>query len=233
MSASLSRRALATAISAVVVLGAIVGVLLMSIPPVVGLGNRVKLPLFHGGSTWVDLIIFTIMGVVGLVYLFNRNERVYAWEVGLRAVAAPLWLVNSVLGFLAAAATWDFSASDQSPLTVIPQDPRLSAQVVLLAGVAILLLADWFILEKRWHKAIADIVFVIVMWASLANVFLDPIKRAMHPDSPVMNSGWEIKAPFFGMVAAIFAMAIIGSWIAASFVRPPAEATEPDIELQA
>jgi hypothetical protein len=209
-----------------VVLAATVGVLLMSIPPVVGLGDKVKLPLFHGGSTWVDLMIFTLMGVAAIVYLFTRSERVYAWEVGFRAVAAPLWFVNSVLGFVAASSTWDFSASKESPLAVIPTDPRLSAQIVLLLGVVVLMLADWMVFEKRSHKAVVDLIYVGVMWGLMANIFLDPVKRALHPDSPVMNSGWEIKAPFFGMVVAIFAAMILLSWVAASFVHsptPPAE----------
>jgi hypothetical protein len=220
MRSSLSSRTLAFAGVAELALATVVGVLLMSIPPVVGLGDRVKLPLLHGGSTWVDLLLFTLMGVVGLVYLVGRNDRIYAWEVGLRTVAAPLWFVNSVLGFIAASSTWDFTASKESPLAVIPTDPRLSAQVILLAAVIVVILADWLVLEKAIYKATADVVFVVVMWALMANVFLDPVKRAMHPDSPVMNSGMEIKGPFFGMVAAVLVFMLIASWVAASFVKP-------------
>jgi hypothetical protein len=51
-------------------------------------------------------------------------------------------------------------------------------------------------------------------------VFLDPVKRALHPDSPVLNSGWEIKGPFFGMVVAILALAVIVSWLVSLSVAP-------------
>ena len=219
MASPLSRKSVVYGVPAIVVLSAVVVWLLLLIPPVVGLGNRVKLPLFHGGATWVNLMVFTLMGLAGAAYLVSRSERVYAWEVAFRTVAAPMWLVSSVLGFIAAASTWDFSGSNESPLTIIPRDPRLSAQAVLLAGVAILLLADWLVLEKRWHKAVADIVYVVVMWISLAPIFLDPVKQAMHPDSPVLNSGWDIKGPFFAMVVVIFLIVLLLSWIAASFVR--------------
>ena len=121
MRSSLSNRALGVGAAAIVALAAAVWALLMSIPPVVGLGDRVKLPLFHGGATWVNLVIFTLMGLAGIAYLLTRSDRVYAWEVGLRSVACPLWLVSSILGFIAAASTWDFSASKESPLSVIPQ----------------------------------------------------------------------------------------------------------------
>ncbi|MDR3685922.1 MAG: hypothetical protein P4L93_03035 [Coriobacteriia bacterium] len=204
----------------VAVLVVVVGVLVMSIPPVVGLGNKVKLPLLHGGSTWVNLMIFTLMGVFGLVYVFTRNERLYAWEVGFRAVAAPLWLVNSVLGFIAASSTWDFSGSKTSELVIIGADPRLRAQILLLFGVAVLLLLDWLVLENRLYKAVADVVFTAAMIVLMSDLFLDPVKRAMHPDSPVLNSGWDIKAPFFGMVVAIFGVMLVLSWLAASTVRP-------------
>ena len=229
MHSSLSKRSLWLGAAAVAALAVVIGVLVMSIPPVVGLGNKVKLPLLHGGSTWVNLMIFTLMGVFGLIYAFTRNESLYAWEVGFRAVAAPLWLVNSTLGFIAASSTWDFSGSKTSELVVIGADPRLRAQILLLFGVAVLLLLDWLVLENRLYKAIADVVFTAAMLVLMSDLFLDPVKRAMHPDSPVLNSGWDIKAPFFGMVVAIFCVMFVLSWLAASTVRPvavPADAPE-------
>jgi hypothetical protein len=220
MSSSLSRRTLVIIATAVAALVAVIGYLLMSIPPVVGLGDRVKLPLFHGGSTWVDLLLFTLMGVLGLVYLISRSDKVYAWEVGFRAIASPLWVINAVLGFIAASSTWDFSASKESWLTVVWQDPRLSAQVLLVFAVAVMIVLEWIVLDDRWHKALADVVFVVVMWIMLADVFLDPVKQSLHPDRPVLNSGLEIKLPFFGMVVAFFGISMLLSWVISSYVRP-------------
>lgn len=228
MRSSLSRVQLTVAGVMIAASSALVGALLMSIPPVVGLGDKVKLPLYHGGSTWVNLVIFTLMGLAAVVHLIGRNERAYAWEVGFRTVGAPLWLTNSVLGFIAASSTWDFSASKESPLSVIPSDPRLSAQIVLLLGVFILMLADWLVFEKRAYKAVVDILYVVAMWGLMASIFLDPVKRALHPDSPVMNSGWEIKLPFFGMVAAIFIAMVLLSWVASSFVRANSVSVDED-----
>jgi hypothetical protein len=229
MYSSLSKRSLAIGAASVVALAVAIVALLMSIPPVVGLGNKIKLPLLHGGSTWVDLMIFTLMGVFGLIYVFTRSDSMYAWEVGFRAVAAPLWLVNSVLGFIAASSTWDFSGSKTSEFVIIGADPRLRAQILLLLGVGVLLLLDWLVFESRLYKAIADVVFTGAMLILMSDLFLDPVKRAMHPDSPVLNSGWDIKAPFFGMVVAIFGIMFVLSWLAASTVRPavlPAETAE-------
>lgn len=223
------------AASAVVVLGALIAVLLAKIPPVVGLGDKVKLPIYHGASTWVDLVLFTLMALVAIAFVVTRRDRLYAWEVGLRSIAAPLWLINSVLGFIAALSTWDFTGTKESPFVLVQQDPRLMAQGVLLLGVGVLVVLHWLVLDKRSHKAIADVGFVVVMWAMLANIFLDPAKRALHPDSPVLHSGWEIKGPFFGILLAIFLMGIVLAWVVSLYVGPeaaesPAPCAEPCAE---
>jgi hypothetical protein len=220
MTSKPSATAIAAVTGIVVVLAAVTAYLLSTIPAVKGLGDKVRLPLFHGASTWVDLMLFVLMGIAAVAYLATRRDGVYATEVGLRAIAAPLWLVNSVLGLVAALKTWDFSASKESPLSAVMQDPRLIAQMLLLLGVAILLLLDWLVLEKRVHKAIADVLFVAVGVVLLSDIFLDPAKRALHPDSPVLNSGLEIKGPFFGIVASLFLMMLALSWLVSRYVGP-------------
>jgi len=210
-------------IAGVVTLSAVVAYLLYSIPAVKGLGDKVKLPLFHGASTWVDLMLFVFMGIAAILYLVTRRDSIYAWEVGLRSIAAPLWLVNSVLGLVAALNTWDFTGSKESPLSAVMQDPRLIAQMIILLCVAILLLLDWLVLEKRAHKAIADIVFVAIGVALLSDIFLDPAKRALHPDSPVLNSGFEIKGPFFGIVLSILGITLLLSWLVSRYIGPDSD----------
>jgi hypothetical protein len=215
-----SRNVVLVAVGVMVALALLVLVLVMRLPVVVGLGSRVKLPIFHGASTWVDIMLFVLMGIAAAVYIVRRSDAAYAWEVGLRAVAMPLWAVNSLLGFIAALSTWDFTGSKQSPLVVARQDPRLTAQLVILLGVGVVLLLDWLVHEKRLYKAITDLVFVGLATFMLSDIFLDPAKRALHPDSPVLNSGWDIKLPFFGIVAAWFACMLIGAWLIRGFVGP-------------
>ena len=207
-------------VAGVIALSAVVAYLLYTIPAVKGLGDKVKLPLFHGASTWVDLMLFVLMGIAAIAYLATRRDSIYAWEVGLRSIAAPLWLVNSVLGLIAALNTWDFTGSKESPLSAVMQDPRLVAQMIILLCVAILLLLDWLVLEKRTHKAVADVVFVAIGVALLSDIFLDPAKRALHPDSPVLNSGFEIKGPFFGIVLAILGITLLLSWLVSRYIGP-------------
>ena len=224
MPARPSRNTVLACLGAVAVLAVFVAVLVLRIPSVVGLGAKVKLPIFHGASTWVDLMLFVLLGAAALAYVVRRDDATYAWVAGIRAVALPLWAVNSVLGLVAALNTWDFTGSKQSPLLVARSDPRLMTQFVLLVGAGIVVMLDWLVLDKRLYKAVADIAYVAVAAVLVSDIFLDPVKRALHPDSPVLNSGWDIKLPFFGIVAGWFALTLVIAWLVRGYVRPEAQA---------
>jgi len=185
------------------------------IPPVEGLGDKVRLPMFHGGSTWVNMAAFTLMGLCALGYLITSRRGFYRWAAGFRYVAAPLWLINTALGVIAAMRTWDFTGSTQSPLVVIQADPRLMTQFILLIALAALLLID-HILESDKLRALGDVLFALLMWVLLyVRVFANAEARALHPDNPVLNSALDIQAPFFGIVGCLFAAACLFAWLIA------------------
>lgn len=196
-------------------IGLVVAALLLTnlIPPVEGLGDKVRLPMFHGGSTWVNMAAFTLMGLAALVYLVADRRDMYRWGAGFRWVAAPLWLVNTVLGVIAAMRTWDFTGSSQSPLVVIQADPRLMAQFTLLIAVIALLLID-HVLESDKLRALGDVVFAALMWILLyVRVFGNAQARALHPDNPVLNSAADIQLPFFAIVGCLFVASCLFAWL--------------------
>jgi hypothetical protein len=174
----------------------------LSFPAVEGLGTKVRLPVFHGAMTWVNLALFSILAVFAVVYLAVKRESVYGWTEAVRFVAVPMWIVGSVLGLMAALNTWDFTGSKSSPLTVAAADPRLLAQFwIMIAGLGVLALG--LVTEERRWLAVADVGFVAFAWVVLMQAILGP-GRALHPDSPVMNSDEIfIKLMFFGIVAGI------------------------------
>ncbi len=181
----------------------------LAFPAVEGLGTKVRLPVFHGAMTWVNLALFSVLAVLALVYLLGKRDSLYGWAEAVRFVSVPMWIVGSVLGFIAAMNTWDFTGSKASPLSVAAADPRLNAQFwIMLAGLGILALG-LLIEERRW-LALADLGFVAFAWIVLLRAILGP-GRALHPDSPVMNSDEIfIKLMFFGIVAGI-AVASLGA----------------------
>lgn len=215
------------------VIFAIAGVALTSaIPAVEGLGDKVRLPMFHGGSTWVNMATFTLMGIFAAVYYITERKAAYGWMAGFMAISAPLWLANSVMGVIAAASTWDFSGSKQSPLGVIWQDPRLTAQFWLLLGVGGLLIAVLTTSSRRIH-ALSAMAYTVLMWVLLGTVMWGPA-RALHPDNPVLNSGLEIKVPFFGIVACVAAAALLAAWLVQDRIGEPmpAELAEDGVPTQ-
>lgn len=184
----------------------------LSFPAVEGLGTKVRLPVFHGALTWVNLAAFSVLALLSIVYLITSRETVYRWEEAVRLVAVPVWILGSVLGLIAALQTWDFTGSKASPLSVVVADPRLMAQFwIMLMGLAVLALGLLFD-ERRWLSA-ADLGFVGLTWWLLMRAILGP-GRALHPDSPVMNSEEiGIKLAFFGIVASLGVAAIGATWV--------------------
>ncbi len=199
----------------VAVLGLIAAIALaLSFPAVEGLGTKARLPVFHGAMTWVNLMAFVALGVAALVSLVRRSPRAYHTEEALRWVSIAMWVVGTLLGLLAALNTWDFTGSKSSRLEVIAADPRLMAQFwILLAGLALLafgLLTD----ERKWLSAF-DLGFVVIAGALIGQAVLGP-GRALHPDSPVLNSPeFGIKLLFFGMVVSLAFAATAATWVVA------------------
>jgi hypothetical protein len=192
-------------------------------PAVEGLGTKVRLPVFHGALTWANLTTFSLMAIVAFAYLVRRRDTLYRWETGLRWVSVPMWLVGSSLGLWAALNTWDLSGSQSSAMSVVMSDPRLMAQF-WVSILAILLLVMPLLLEQRRLLAVADICFTGIMWFLLLRAILGP-GRALHPDSPVMNSPEiKIKLIFVGIFASLTAAAVLVSWILGRRVKPAEDA---------
>jgi hypothetical protein len=183
----------------------------LNFPAVQGLGNKVRLPVFHGALTWVNLAAFTVLALLGLAYLVLQRDNIYRWEEAVRFISVPIWVVGSGLGLLAALGTWDFTGSKSSPLAVAGADPRLVAQAwIMLAGLALLALG-LLIEERRW-LAVGDTLFVAIAWAVIMRAVLGP-GRALHPDSPVLNSDEIIiKLLFFGIVLSLGVAVAGAAW---------------------
>lgn len=209
-----ARKALPRLVPPAVVVAGLAGAVActLSFPAVEGLGTKVRLPVFHGAMTWVNLGAFTLVALAALAFLATTNMRFYRFAEGMRWIAVPMWLTGSVLGLLAALNTWDFTGSKSSPLEVAAIDPRLLAQLwILLAALAVIAL-DLILDDRRWLAG-ADVAFVAFMWVVLMRAVLGP-GRALHPDSPVMNSDEIlIKLLFFGIVASIAVATLGAAWM--------------------
>lgn len=187
------------------------GLFAANFPAVEGLGTKVRLPVFHGAMTWVNLMLFALMALVAVVFLVKRSPSLYRWVEAIRWTAIPMWVVGSALGLMSALQVWDFTGSQASPLRVAMEDPRLAAQFwIMLAAVAVLALA---LFEEEYHwLAVGDLVFTGIAALLLSRAVLGP-GRALHPDSPVMNSDEiGIKLIFLGIVVSLMISAMSVAW---------------------
>lgn len=158
-----------------------------SMPEEQRLGALVRLVTFHGASTWVNMMLFTVAGVLAVAFLATDAASIGRWGAGVRYVALPLWLANTGLGILSSKLAWG---------AVNWTEPRLQASFWILIGAAVVLVIDVAVDRPR-IAAVADVVLVVAFWALLLSA-----PNLMHPDNPVLNSGWDVKAPFLGMVVA-------------------------------
>ena len=175
------------------------GVFVFFTPVEAMLGQYLKLVLFHGASTWTNLLTFTAAGVLAIAYLVNGRPGTYAYAASARYISFGLWIFNTVLGMGSAYLTWGSSFMGEPRL-------RMSFVILLLLWLSIAL--DIMMDKPRLHAAF-DIGIMIAVWLF---VFVTP--KDIHPNSPVLASGWDIKLLFAGMVVtwAIAMFTIIWLW---------------------
>jgi hypothetical protein len=192
-----SCRRIAFAVIAVAAVAAAVGTFL--IPPDEKLGALVRLVMFHGGSTWVNMATFTLAGIAGLAFVLGVGAA-KPWGEGFRWVSLPLWIVNSILGLLSMQLIWG---------GILWDEPRLFMTFGVLIG-AVLILALQLIFDAPKLIALLDAALAGTLWTLvlvLPNLF--------HPDSPVFSSG---DARYIGLFLAVVASLFVGAVAIATLI---------------
>ena len=179
------------------------------------LGQYLKLVLFHGASTWVNLVTFTAAGALAIAYLVNGRPGTYAYTAAARYVSFGLWIFNTALGMLSARLTWG---------DAFIREPRLQASFWILAALGIAIAVDIMVDKPKLHSAL-DIGIMVAVWA-----FVLVTPKDIHPNSPVMASGWDIKGLFAGMFLTwgIAVFTFIRIWAARLAARGAGVAGMPD-----
>jgi hypothetical protein len=187
-----------------VVLGlalAVAVVLVALIPSDTMLQWTLKPVLFHGASTWINLLTFTLAGLLAIVYLFSRRPGTYAYVAATRYVSFSLWILNTLLGMFSAYITWG---------SAFWSEPRLQLSFWILLVIAVAMAVDILMDKPVIHSAL-DIAIALGVW-----VFVVYTPKDIHPNSPVFAAGtdWSIKAIFAGLVLAwgVAMLVVIRLW---------------------
>jgi len=213
--------------AALAAFAAVAAILVAAIPPDEKLGGMVRLVMFHGASTWVNMATFTLAGALGIAYIAGASGM-RRWGEAFRWISLPLWSINTVLGLLSMKLIWG---------GILWDEPRLWMTFGLL-GAALFVLALQLVFDIPRLTAVLDALLAISLWAL---VLLLP--NLFHPDSPVFSSGnWAFIGPFLGIVVAILGITVVIATLiarrpdggeAGAGMREPAVAPEPELATAA
>lgn len=185
---------------ALVALGVAAAVMTALIPREEKLGELIKLVIFHGASTWVNLGTFTIAALLGLAFVVTGSAALSRWGSSFRYVSLGMWALNTVLGVISMRLAWG---------GFLWEEPRMRMTFYILGG-ALAVLAGDLLLERPRLTAALDVALGAALWTLILST-----RKIFHPESPVLNSSGPIVWLFFGLVATIAVMAVLGATLVA------------------
>jgi hypothetical protein len=170
----------------------------LNIPEDAKLGAMVRFVMFHGASTWVNMLTFTLAGVFSAAFIAGV-KGLGRWGEAFRWISLPMWAVNTVLGILSMEWLWG---------DILWTEPRLWMTFGLLAG-SLIVLGVQLVVDHPKVPAALDGIIAVTLWVLV--LFLPNL---FHPDSPVFSSGnMGFIFGFFGMVEhlaiAVTAIAVL------------------------
>ncbi len=185
-------------------------------PPDRDLGAVVRLLIFHGASTWVNLAAFAGAAVAAVWFLVKGSRGAFVWASSLRYVALGLWLINTFLGLLSMDLVWG---------GIRWGEPRLQMTFWILLASMLTVGVDLVFGHDRL-TALLD-VGIVALVAYLAF----GAEQVFHPDSPVFSSGARIISLFLGQVALIAVLVGLVAWMIATWIRLESDRRDHAIEV--
>ena len=137
------------------------------------LGSNARVVYLHGAWVWTALACMLLSGVAGAVGLLSRSGAWNEWSKALGRSGLFFWLTYLPLSMWAMQTNWN---------GLFLAEPRWRFALIFAVG-GIILQAGITLLEKPIWASIANLVYVVVLFASLQQV-----ENVMHPSSPIFQS---------------------------------------------
>jgi hypothetical protein len=137
------------------------------------LGSNARVVYLHGAWVWTALACMILSGAVGVVGLLSRSDTWNVWSKALGRSGLFFWLTYLPLSMWAMQTNWN---------GLFLAEPRWRFALVFAVG-GIILQAGITLLEKPVWASVANLAYVIVLFASLLQV-----ENVMHPSSPIFQS---------------------------------------------
>lgn len=155
------------------------------------LGSFVKLIYVHAAINWVGLALFSMAGVLGLIYLTAKNPRVFSWLQASQATAILVWAFHSLLGVISMRIIWN---------EFVWREPRMLFAFMVLIVAAVGYLISHAVKDEM-VISVLNVVIAVVVWGLLSTT-----GNILHPKAAIVGSGnLAIKLYAFLITLSLFA----------------------------
>ncbi len=182
-------------------LAVVLGVLLYFLPSEKTLDRIIRIIFLHGALVQVGLLMFSAAGVLGLIYLLNKEESLYQWGLAAQKTAVIVWIMYTFSSVVVTYLAWG--------VAIAWNEPRVQVSANILGGCVVFLVLT-LLMKHRQFTAVVNVVLAVLVW------FL--IKRAnivRHPFNPIGSSdSTNFKWFFIAICLTILFMVIqLTRWI--------------------
>ncbi len=156
------------------------------------LGINARVVYLHGAWVWAALAGLLGAGLVGLLGLLLRRERLHAWSLALGRAGLLMWVLFLPQSLYVMQANWNGLFLDE-PRFRIPLNLAVVG-LLLQVGLAFFPVGVWTSLGN-----LAYAVAVLVVMSS--------VQAILHPESPIFTSGErQIQLFFLGLLILLLAL---------------------------
>lgn len=158
------------------------------------LGTNVRVVYLHGAWVWAALISIMAAGLIGLVGLVTRRERLHHWSRALGRTGLVFWITYLPISLWAMQANWN---------GLFLMEPRWRLAMYFAVGGLLLQVGITLIDKPIWASGLNLAYALMLIYA------LQTTEQVMHPSSPIFSSNsWRIQAYFVGLTA----LSILAAW---------------------
>lgn len=137
------------------------------------LGNFVKLIYLHAALVFVSLVMYSGVGLLGLLYLVTNRDVFLRWALPAKQVALIFWFIYIVTSMISMKLIWG---------AVVWAEPRF-----VLAVSAFVVLLGIYLLSIAFETPRLVSVFNLSMAAAIW-ILISRIPRILHPGSAIRSS---------------------------------------------
>ncbi|RJQ32108.1 MAG: hypothetical protein C4562_03515 [Actinobacteria bacterium] len=185
---------LSTRIFSAILFFAIGIIIIICAPAEQTLGQWVKLVYFHGALIWSTILVFSLSGILGIIFLVTNKLFIFNWAKKSELIAVILLAINLALSSVTMKIIWN---------AVLFTEPRFKYNVLILLFSS-LILSFTYLIDVDKLSAVMYSIIAGLYWSMIILV-----GRAFHPASAISSSSnLTIKLSFF-LSALFFFTAIV------------------------